>query len=263
MTAENQTADQDEQRRYDKGKLAAGAHILAAVVVAAVAIIAVGAGVVVLVLMVMLMFVKQMPRSFYQQIEGRWKWYPVDVLEGKTVGLVGLGRIGREVARVCRLFRMRVVATHRSAVEGETATNVDIVYPLAQLHALLAESDFVVLALPLTTESAGLIGEPELRAMKPSARIINVARGDIIDEPVLIRALQEGWIAGAGLDVHAQEPLSPDSPLRHMEKVIFSPHVAGDVEQYDMLAAGFFAQNLRRYLAGQPLLNIVDKARGY
>lgn len=215
------------------------------------------------VLMVMLMFVKQMPRSFYQQIQGRWKWYPVDVLEGKTVGIVGLGRIGREVARVCRMFGMRVVATRRSAVEGETEDGVDMVYPLARLHALLGESDFVVLALPLTAESAGLIGEPELRAMKPSARIINVARGDIIDEPVLLRALQEGWLAGAGLDVYAQEPLSPDSPLRHTEKVIFSPHVSGDVEEYDTLAAGFFAQNLRRYLSGQPLLNIVDKARGY
>ncbi|MFW6055711.1 MAG: D-2-hydroxyacid dehydrogenase [Chloroflexota bacterium] len=215
------------------------------------------------VLMVMLMFVKQMPRSFYQQIEGRWKWYPVDVLEGKTVGIVGLGRIGREVARVCKLFNMRVVATHRSAVEGETADRVDTVYPLARLHNLLGETDFVVLALPLTAESAGLVGEPELRAMKPSARIINVARGEIIDEPVLVRALQEGWIAGAGLDVYTDEPLSPDSPLRHMENVVFTPHVAGDLERYDMMAAAFFAQNLRRYLDDEPLLNVVDKTRGY
>ncbi len=215
------------------------------------------------VLMVMLMFVKQIPRSFYQQIEGRWKWYPVDVLKGKTVGIIGLGRIGREVARVCRLFDMRVVATRRSAVFGESADNVDMVYSLKALHDFLSVSDFVVLALPLTAESGGLIGEMELRAMKPAARIINVARGEIIDEPVLVRALQEGWIAGAGLDVYADEPLSPDSSLRHMENVIFTPHVAGDLEQYDMMAAAFFAQNLRRYLDETPLLNVVDKTRGY
>ena len=215
------------------------------------------------VLMVMLMFVKQMPRSFYQQIEGRWKWYPVDVLEGKTVGIIGLGRIGREVARVCKLFNMRVVATRRSAVTRESADNVDTMYSLSALHDLLGVSDFVVLALPLTSESAGLISERELRAMKQSARIINVARGEIIDEPVLVRALREGWIAGAGLDVYASEPLSPDSPLRHMESVIFTPHVAGDLEQYDTMAAAFFAQNLRRYLDDQPLLNVVDKTLGY
>ncbi len=215
------------------------------------------------VLMVMLMFVKRMPRSFYQQIQGRWKWYPVDVLEGKTVGIIGLGRIGREVARVCKLFNMCVVATRRSAVTGENADNVDTVYSSNALHDLLGESDFVVLALPLTAESERLIGEGELRSMKPSARIINVARGAIIDEPVLVRALQEGWIAGAGLDVYANEPLSPDSPLRHMENVIFTPHVAGDPEQYDTMAAAFFVRNLRRYLDNQPLLNVVDKTRGY
>lgn len=215
------------------------------------------------VLMVMLMFVKQVPRAFYQQIEGRWKWYAVDVLAGKVVGVVGLGRIGREVARVCKLFGMHVLATRRSAVEGETADNVDAVYPLVRLHELLGESDFAVIAVPLTPETTRLIGEPELRAMKPAARIINVARGNIIDEPALIRALQEGRLAGAGLDVYSQEPLPPDSPLRHMRNVIFTPHVSGDLEAYDTMAAALFAENLRRYAGGQPLLNVVDKTRGY
>jgi len=215
------------------------------------------------VLMVMLMFVKQVPRSFYQQVEGRWKWYPVDVLSGKTVGILGLGRIGREVARVCGLFNMRVVATRRSAIEGERAENVDALYPRARLHDLLRESDFVVVALPLTAESTRLIGEPELRAMKDSARIINVARGDILDEPALVQALQEDWIAGAGLDVYAEEPLSPDSPLRHLRNVIFTPHVAGDLEAYDTMAARLFAENLRRWVRAELLLNIVDKRRGY
>jgi len=215
------------------------------------------------VLMLMLMFVKDAPRSFYQQIEGRFKWFPMDVLTGKTVGIVGLGRIGREVARVSKLFGMKVVATRRSAVAGDSAENVDSLLPLDRLKELLGQSDFVVLGLPLTDESRGLIGVSELRSMKPTARLINVSRGAIVDEPVLIQALQEKWIAGAGLDVFAVEPLPADSPLRRMENVIFSPHVSGDIAEYDVGAARLFAENLRRYLSGMPLLNVVDKSRGY
>ncbi len=215
------------------------------------------------VLMLMLMFVKGAPRSFYQQIEGRFKWFPMDVLTGKTVGIVGFGRIGREVARVSKFFGMKVIATRRTAVEGEVGENADLVLPLARLAELLGQSDFVVLGLPLTDESRGLIGEAAFRAMRPTARLINVSRGGIVDEPALIRALQEKWIAGAGLDVFAVEPLPADSPLRHMQNVIFSPHVSGDIAEYDVYAARLFADNLRRYLSGQPLLNVVDKSRGY
>lgn len=215
------------------------------------------------VLMLMLMFVKGAPRSFRQQVEGRFTWFPMDVLTGKTVGIVGLGRIGREVARVARYFDMKVIATRRTAAVGEVAENVDLLLPVAALRELLAKSDFVVLALPLTEQSRGLIGEGELRAMKSTSRLINVSRGAIVDETALIRALQDGVIAGAGLDVFVQEPLPPDSPLRRMENVIFSPHVSGDIAEYDVGAARLFAENLRRYLAGEPLLNVVDKARGY
>lgn len=215
------------------------------------------------VLMLMLMFVKQIPRAFYQQIEGRWKWYPVDVLPGKTAGIIGFGRIGREVARYCRFAGMKVVATHRSAADGDTAESVDLMLPMSRLHELLGQSDFVVLAVPLTAETRDLIGEAELSAMKKTARLINVSRGPIVDEAALTRALQQGTIAGAGLDVFAVEPLSPDSPLRHMQNVIMSPHVSGDTGDYDILAARLFAENLRRYLAGEPLLNVVDKALGY
>jgi phosphoglycerate dehydrogenase-like enzyme len=215
------------------------------------------------VLMLMLMFVKDAPRSFHQQIEGRFKWFPMDVLTGKTVGIVGFGRIGREVARTVRFFDMRVVATRRTADAGDVEENVDLLLPLVRLHELLERSDFVVLALPLTDESRNLIGEAELKAMKSTARLINVSRGAIVDEQALIRALQEGSIGGAGLDVFVQEPLPADSPLRRMENVIFSPHVSGDIAEYDVGAARFFAENLRRYLSGMPFLNVVDKARGY
>ncbi len=215
------------------------------------------------VLMLMLMFVKHAPRAFYQQIEGRWKWFPVSVLSGKTVGIVGLGRIGKEVARVGSFFGMRVVATKRSATSAGTADNVDLLLPAAQLDQLLGQSDFVVLALPLTQESRNMIGETKLRAMKSTGYLINISRGAIVDEAALTRALEDGWIAGAGLDVFAAEPLPADSPLRRMRNVIFSPHVSGDIVEYDVGAARLFAENLRRYLDGFPLLNVVDKSRGY
>jgi len=215
------------------------------------------------VLMLMLMFAKGAPTSFYQQIEGRFKWFPMKVLPGSTVGIIGMGRIGKAVARVSRLHGMRVIGTSRSATATDTCDDVDVVLPMSRLYELLEQSDFVVLALPLTGESANLIGEAELKAMKPEGYLINVSRGGIVDEPVLARALEEGWIAGAGLDVFATEPLSPDSPLRHLRTVIFSPHVSGDIAEYDVGAAGLFAENLRRYLANEPLLNVVDKARGY
>jgi phosphoglycerate dehydrogenase-like enzyme len=128
---------------------------------------------------------------------------------------------------------------------------------------MLAECDFVVISLPLTPETEGLIGEEELRAMRPTAYLVNVSRGGIVDEPALIKALQKGWIAGVGLDVFEREPLSPDSPLYDLDNVILSPHVAGFSPHYDERATDLFAENLRRYLAGEELLNLVDKEMGY
>ncbi|HLA19659.1 MAG TPA: NAD(P)-dependent oxidoreductase, partial [Dehalococcoidia bacterium] len=128
---------------------------------------------------------------------------------------------------------------------------------------LLSQSDYVVIAVPLTAESRGLIGEPELRSMKPSARIVNIARGSVIDEAALIRALNEGWIAGAALDVFEQEPLPPESPLWGMEKVLLTPHISGGTPVYMDRAVALFCDNLRRYLAGEPLRNVIDLHRGY
>jgi phosphoglycerate dehydrogenase-like enzyme len=136
-------------------------------------------------------------------------------------------------------------------------------YPPDALHEMLAGCDYVVIALPLTPATTHLIGEAELRAMKPSAYLVNIARGAIVDEKALVRALQEGWIAGAGLDVFEEEPLPADSPLWAQENVLISPHVAGFTPRYDERAATLFAANLARYMAGEPLLNLVDKNRGY
>jgi len=158
---------------------------------------------------------------------------------------------------------MRVVATRRSVKQVARARNVDLLLPRERLSQLLSDSDFVVLTLPLTSETKGLIGEEELRNMKATAYLINVARGEIIDEEALVRALDEHWIAGAGLDVFSTEPLPTDSKLWELPNVIFSPHVAGGMEDYFVRATELFCENLRRYLCGKKLLNVVDKKKGY
>ncbi len=215
------------------------------------------------VLGLMLMFAKQAPLAFQQKQQKLWKSFLAAPLRGKTVGIVGLGNIGREVARLAKAFRMRVVATRRSAGKSRRARHVDRLYPREQLRQLLAESDFVVLTLPLTKETHRIIGEAELRSMKPTAYLINIARGNLIDEAALVRALQEQRIAGAGLDVFSKEPLPADSPLWEFPNVIISPHIAGGMEDYQERATDVFVENLRRYLKGGKLLNIVDKKRGY
>lgn len=215
------------------------------------------------VLGLMLMFAKQAPLSFQQKQQRQWKPFLPAVLSSKTVGIVGLGNIGREVARLAKAFGMRVVATRRSARQAQRARYVDQLFAPGQLLRLLSESDFVVLTLPLTAESYRIIGEAELLKMKPTAYLINVARGNLIDEEALVRALEEHRIAGAGLDVFAMEPLPADSRLWEFSNVIISPHVAGNMEHYVERATEVFCRNLRRYLRGSRLLNIVDKKRGY
>jgi len=215
------------------------------------------------VLELMLMFVKQAPLCFQLKQEKQWGRFTATVLRSKTVGIVGMGSIGREVARLSKAFGMRVLATRRSAKRVGRARYVDVVFPLEQLQQLLAESDFVVLALPFTPETNKFFGEEELRAMRSTAYLINIARGGVVDEEVLIRALDEYWIAGAGLDVFATEPLPTDSRLWELPNVILSPHVSGGMEDYTIEATELFSENLRRYLDGKRLLNVVDKKKGY
>ncbi len=215
------------------------------------------------VLGLMLMFVKRSIFSFQMKEAKRWERFAPSVLQSKTVGIVGLGSIGREVARLSKAFRMRVLATRRSAKQIGRARYVDVLYPADRLPQLLAESDFVVLALPFTHENSKIIGEKELRNMKPTAYLINVARGGVVDEPVLIRALEELWIAGAGLDVFATEPLPADSQLWELPNVFLSPHISGGFGSNDVQATEIFSENLKRYLSGKRLLNVVDKKWGY
>ncbi len=215
------------------------------------------------VLCVMLMFCKGAPRFVRAQDRREWVRYMPQELYGKTVGIVGLGHIGAEVARLTKAFGCRVIATRRSATSRTKDELIDELLPPSELPALLGESDFVVLAVPLTPETRHLIGEAELRAMKPAGVLINIARGPVVDEAALVRALKEGWIAGAGLDVFEQEPLPPESELWGLENVILSPHISGGTEIYNQRAVDIFCENLRRYLAGEPLMNLADPERGY
>ncbi len=180
-----------------------------------------------------------------------------------TLGIIGLGQIGRRIAQVGRAFGMKILASRSSAKTGETDRDVDRLFPSSQLHEMLGLCDYVVLSVPLTKETTHLISEAELRAMTPQSYLVNIARGNVIDEQALIRALQEGWIGGAGLDVASQEPLPAESPLYDLPNVILTPHISGANERYAERLGELFVDNLRRYRAGQPLRNRVDVQRGY
>jgi len=216
------------------------------------------------VLMVMLMFAKRAHHFLRAQAERRWLRFLPAELKGSMVGVVGMGRIGTEVARLARTFGCKVLAVRRSAVEQCSGqTPADEVLPPSDLPYLLSESDYVVLAVPLTKETRHLIGREELRAMKPTGILINISRGAVVDEAALVQALKEGGIGGAGLDVFEREPLPKDSELWGMENVILSPHISGGTDRYFEKAMPIFCENLRRYLDGRPLLNMVDLRRGY
>lgn len=213
-------------------------------------------------------------RRGHEWPSGRWETFARPELRGSTLGILGYGSIGREVGRLAKAFGMRLLALRRSAGAAERGYAVpgigdpegtlpDRWIPLEAVQELLAESDYVLVALPLTPATTGFIGEAELRAMKPTAYLVNIARGAIVDEAALARALAEGWIAGAGLDVFGQEPLPADSPLWDQDNALLSPHIAGFSPRYDERAVALFCENLRRDLGGERLLNLVDRAAGY
>jgi phosphoglycerate dehydrogenase-like enzyme len=204
--------------------------------------------------------VKRLPEFWAHQRERRWEKLPLRELRGLTVGIVGLGDIGTEVARLCRAFGMHVLGLRRRPAPSDLA---DEVLPPDRLQDLLARSDFVVIAVPLTAETRGMIGRAELAAMKPDAWLVNISRGAIVDEEALVEALKEGRIGGACLDVFAEEPLPPESPLWDMPNVIITPHNSWSSPHIEEREIALFLENLRRYVAGEPLLNVVDKQAGY
>jgi phosphoglycerate dehydrogenase-like enzyme len=228
-------------------------------------------------LMMMLALAHRLPRMLYYQTRSewpshRWRKFVPDELRGATVGVVGYGSIGREIGRLARAFGMQVLGVHRGAGSESARYELpalsggdepDRLYTSDQLAEMLRECDYVVLTVPYTSATRHLIDRRALRAMKPTAVLINVARGPVVDEAALVHALRERWIAGAALDVFEQEPLPEDSALWGMDNVIVSPHVAGFTPHYDDRATALFAENLRRYLEGESLLNQVERGREY
>ncbi len=195
-------------------------------------------------------------------------------VRGKTIGIVGYGSIGREVARLAKAFGMRVVAMQRGNDHrdtgfvfpdtGDPAGRLpERYYQPEQLHEMLQECDVVIIGVPLTKQTYHLFDAAAFQAMKSSAFLVNIARGDVCDEDALIQALANKQIAGAALDVFHKEPLPSTSPLWKLPNVMISPHITGLSEHYDERAAQVFTANLGRYLQGEPLYNLVDKERGY
>lgn len=182
-------------------------------------------------------------------------------LAGKTILIIGVVAVGQRVAKVAHAFGMDVIGVRRNPAIPLPGA-IHVVGP-QDLRSVLREAAFVVLSTPLTPTTWGMIGENELLLMKPSAYLINVGRGQLVDERMLVAALEKGWIAGAGLDVFDQEPLPPSSPLWGMENVIITAHYAGNTPRYNERAMKIFMENVRRYGRAEPLMNVVDRSVGY
>jgi phosphoglycerate dehydrogenase-like enzyme len=208
-------------------------------------------------------FARKLPLFRDFQREARWDRSPEpEELGGKTVGVAGLGAIGTALAKKARGLDMRVVGIKRT-LPKEPIPGVDWVRTMDALPELMSESDHIVVTLPNTPATRGVINREAIRAMKPTAYLYNIGRGVTIDQDALIQALQRGEIAGAGLDVTSPEPLPPDSPLWRMPNVILTPHVSGLSKRTRSRQIAHFVENLKRYRSGEPLESLVDKEAGY
>jgi phosphoglycerate dehydrogenase-like enzyme len=210
-----------------------------------------------------LYFAKHVPRLLAQQRRSEWKQFYVEEIAGRTLGVVGYGEIGRAAAAKAHALGMRIAALRRRPGLSAHDPLRPKLYSRDQLRQMMADCDYIVAAAPLTPETRGMIGAAELDAMKPTGVIINVGRGPVIDEAPLITALAEKRIRGAALDVFEQEPLPPDHPLWRLDNVLISPHTADQTEDWLQRATQLFVENFRRFVAGEPLLNVVDKEAGY
>jgi phosphoglycerate dehydrogenase-like enzyme len=220
------------------------------------------------------------PDLFNNQSKAEWprdrleRFRPVE-LRGSTVGLVGYGSIGREIARLLQPFQVNILAIKRDVLHpqdpgymphglGDAEGNLFYrLYPIQALRSMLKECDFVVLTLPLNPETRGMITAADLEAMKPNAFLVNIGRGGIIDQNALINILQERRIGGAAIDVFSDEPLPPNSPFWKLPNAIITPHIGGISLHYNERAVALFVENLKRYVSGASLLNRFDTQKGY
>ena len=213
-------------------------------------------------LAMMLAFTRNLHVSIRHQAERRWE-HPSGMTEmhGKTIGIVGVGAIGEEIARMAKAFGMTTLGIRRS---GEPVEVIDRMYDGTGLDTVLAESDIVVAIMPLTDETHHMFGREQFAQMKSSAIFINVSRGATVDTEALMDALRSGDIAGAGLDVFEQEPLPAEHPLWELANVIITPHNGGATDQYEQRVLDIFLQNLASYLKDEkPSINLVDTKRQY
>jgi D-2-hydroxyacid dehydrogenase (NADP+) len=211
-----------------------------------------------------LAFSRGIHTALRQQISHEWNRRPFAEscfeLAGKTVGIIGYGRIGQEIGRIAKCFGMRVIGSKRTAANAEYA---DEIVTQSDLPKLIKESDFLILVLPLTGDTTALLGEKELHSMKPGAYLINVARGQMVDYEALAKLLRKGRIAGVALDVFSPEPLPPDSELWDIPNCIITPHTAGMTSAYSDRAFAIFKENLNRFETGEGMINVFDRKRGY
>lgn len=213
------------------------------------------------VLLALLSHVKDFDRLRSDQRERRWGERYVETLEGKTLCIVGVGSIGRAIARRARPFGMRVLGVKRTVREEDPAREeTDELYETARLREALGEADYVAATLPLTPQTERLLDAGTIAAMKPGAYFVNVGRGKVVDEAALVEALRSGHLSGAALDVFEEEPLPGENPLWGMQNVIVSPHSTDNVPGLtNRLLTDLFCENLRRYLDGEPLKNELNK----
>ncbi len=206
----------------------------------------------------MLSLARDMPRSVHAQDRSTWERWPAQLLAGKTVGILGVGLIAEYLAPLCKQFGMTVVGITGSP---RPTPGFDRMAARDDLLKVVAEVDFLVVLIPMSAATQNIIGEAVFKAMKPTAYLVNVARGGVVDEPALIKALESGEIAGAGLDVFSQEPLPPDNPLWKTKGITIFPHLGGYSEGYEERAMPTLAGNMAKYLAGdlKNMVNIVRK----
>lgn len=214
----------------------------------------------------LLALTRKLPTTFGWQQEKRWErglaiYRMPKEIAGSTMGIVGFGAIGKEIAARAVAFGMQVLAV--DAMPAVNAPHISEVWPVTRLHEMLGQSDVVSIAAPLTAETHHMIDDAAFGAMKSGSYLIAVSRGGIVDEAALVEALRSKKLAGAGMDVFEAEPLSPESPLWSMPNVVITPHLAGSSYQKEARCVGILRENIMRLQRGEALVNLVDKERGF
>ncbi len=215
-------------------------------------------------IMAMLMFTKHVPGMMRMQEQRQWRRYAGTDLRDRTLVILGMGRVGKEIARIAQAFHMNVLGIKRDldGIEAQSL-HLDELHPSSELPGLLTRAEFLILCLPHTDETEGMINAEQLSLLPAGAVLVNVSRGAVVDEPALIAALQSGDLGAAALDVYAEEPLPRSSPLWAMANVLVSPHSGSTSDRENQRITDLFCENLRRYLDGRELLNLLDLDKLY